>query len=148
MKNIRLTLIAATALMLLVSGCAGTPTQASPTPAPLPATSTAGAAHRTGIGGVATAGPVCPVEKNPPDPACAPRPVPGAVLVIRDVSGTEVARVTTGADGTFFADLAAGGYVVEPQAVEGLMGTAGPQSVTVNDGVASTIQIGYDTGIR
>ena len=142
MTHIRSTLLTLAALGLLASGCAGTPTQASPTPVPVPA------AHRTGIGGVATAGPVCPVEKNPPDPACAPRPVPGAVLVIRDVSGSEVARVTTGADGAFVADLAAGGYVVEPQAVDGLMGTAGPQSVTVNDGVVSTIQIGYDTGIR
>lgn len=108
----------------------------------------AAAVRRTGIGGTATAGPVCPVEKNPPDPACAPRPVAGAVLLIRDASGSEVARTTTGADGTFFVALAPGGYVVEPQAVAGLMGTASSQTVTVNDGVASTIQLDYDTGIR
>lgn len=118
--------------------------------APVPDTAwpNATAARRTGIGGTATAGPVCPVEKNPPDPACAPRPVAGAVVIFRDASGAEVARATTGADGTFFADLAPGGYIVEAQPVKGLMGTAGPQSVTVNDGVASTIQLGYDTGIR
>ncbi|MEO8436834.1 MAG: carboxypeptidase-like regulatory domain-containing protein [Chloroflexota bacterium] len=105
-------------------------------------------AGRSSIGGTATAGPVCPVEKNPPDPACAPRPVPGAVLVIRNAAGTELRRVTTAADGTFVVDLPAGGYVVEPQQVEGLMGTAEPQSVTVLDGTASTIQVIYDTGIR
>jgi len=104
--------------------------------------------RRTGIGGNATAGPVCPVVRNPPDPACAPRPVAGAVLLIRDASGAEVARTRTAADGTFFVALAPGGYVVEPQAVTGLMGTAGSQSVTVNDGVASRIQLDYDTGIR
>lgn len=107
-----------------------------------------GAAGRTGIGGKVTAGPVCPVEKNPPDPACAPRPVAGAVLLIRLASGAEVARVTTDAAGTFFADVPAGGYVVEPQTVDGLMGTAGPQSVTVNEGVTSRLDFGYDTGIR
>ena len=106
------------------------------------------AVRRTGIGGAATASPVCPVEKIPPDPACAPRPVAGAVVIIRDASGAEVARVTTVADGTFFADVAPGGYTVEAQPVTGLMGTPGPQSVTVNDGVSSEIQLDYDTGIR
>jgi hypothetical protein len=106
------------------------------------------AAGRTGIAGVATAGPVCPVEQVPPDPACAPRPVAGASVVIRDASGAEAARVATAADGTFFAELRPGDYVVEPQPAEGLMGTAAPQSVSVLDGLASTVQLDYDTGIR
>ena len=106
------------------------------------------AARRTGVGGTVTAGPVCPVEKNPPDPGCAARSVAGAVLLVRDGSGEEVARTTAAADGTFFVDLPPGGYVVEPQAVEGLMGTASPQSIVVNDGVATQIQVDYDTGIR
>ena len=108
----------------------------------------AAAARGTGIAGVATAGPVCPVEQVPPDPDCAPRPVAGAVVVIRDAASAEVARVTTAADGTFFAELRPGVYVVEPQPAEGLMGVAEPQSVTVVDGVATTVQLGYDTGIR
>ena len=105
-------------------------------------------AGRTGIGGVVTAGPVCPVEKNPPDPACAPRPVDGAVLVVRNAAGTEVARVTTEADGTFFAELPGGFYVVMPQPAKGLLGTPGPQSVTVADGAAVRLDLSYDTGIR
>jgi hypothetical protein len=108
----------------------------------------AAAGPETGIGGVATAGPVCPVEKTPPDPACAPRPVAGATVVIRDASGTEVVRSTTAANGTFAAALRAGEYIVEPQAVEGLMGTAPPQTVTVADGRLTTIELVYDTGIR
>jgi len=103
---------------------------------------------KTGIGGTATAGPVCPVAKIPPDPACAPRPVAGAVLVIRAASGSEVARVTTGADGTFHADVPPGEYVMEAQPAKGLMGTPGPQRVTVTDGAVATIKIAYDTGIR
>ena len=108
----------------------------------------AAAGRGSGIGGVATAGPVCPVERVPPDPDCAPRPVAGATIVIRDASGAEVARVTTAADGAFFASLSAGKYLVEPQPVQGLMGAAGSQSVTVVDGVATTILLAYDTGIR
>jgi hypothetical protein len=105
-------------------------------------------AGRTGIGGVALAGPVCPVERVPPDPACAPRPVPGATVVIRDGSGSEVARVATAADGSFFVELPAGEYEVQPQPAEGLMGTAAAQQVTVVDGSAATVQLDYDTGIR
>ena len=109
---------------------------------------TAAGGGRTGIGGTATASPVCPVEKIPPDPACAPRPVAGAVVIVRDASGAEVARVTTGADGTFLANLPPGGYVVEAQPAKGVMGTPGPQGVTVKEGVVSKIRLDYDTGIR
>lgn len=120
---------------------AGPPVPAEAWPSPL-------GAGRTGIGGIALAGPVCPVETVPPDPACAPRPVAEAVVLIRVGGGPEVARAVTGADGIFFVELAAGEYVVEPQAVEGLLGTAGPQSVSVLAGSAVAIQLDYDTGIR
>ena len=105
-------------------------------------------AGRTGIRGLATAGPVCPVERVPPDPACAPRPVVGAKLVIRDASGSEVAKIETGPDGAFFIELKPGEYVVEPQPVEGLMGTAAPQHASVGEGNATVVQLDYDTGIR
>ncbi|MEA2631359.1 MAG: SdrD B-like domain [Chloroflexota bacterium] len=139
MMKIGSILLAVNFLVMFVAGCGGTTAGAS---------STASVAHTTGIRGTATAGPVCPVEKIPPDPSCAPRPVAGAILVVRDPSGSEIARATTAADGTFFVDLPAGAYTVEPQAVAGLMGTARPQSVTVAGGVVSTIQVDYDTGIR
>ena len=132
-------------LVLVVAvGCAGASTDSSPTPLPSPS----GASPATGVGGVVTAGPVCPVEKNPPDPGCAPRPVDGAVLVFRDGAGTEVAQTTTAADGTFFADLPAGTYLVTPQPAKGLLGTPGPQSVTITDGAVVRLDLAYDTGIR
>lgn len=103
---------------------------------------------RTGIEGVALAGPVCPVETVPADPDCAARPVADATVVIRDAGGAEVARSVTAADGSFFVELPAGGYVVEPQPVDGLMGTASPQEVTVVDGRVVSVPLEYDTGIR
>ena len=117
---------------------------------PVPADAWPGAlgGGRTGVGGIAVAGPVCPVESVPPKPDCAARPVPGAVIVVRDVGGSEVARVDTAADGSFFVGLPPGDYVIEPQAVEGLMGTAATLEVTVADGPASEVQLEYDTGIR
>jgi hypothetical protein len=88
------------------------------------------------------------VETVPPDPDCAPRPVAGAVLVIRDGAGSEVARTTTEADGSFFVEVAAGDYVIEPQPVDGLMGTAAALEVTVVVAIAAQVQLDYDTGIR
>jgi hypothetical protein len=102
------------------------------------------------IGGQALAGPTCPVEPASPAPGqCAPRPVPGAVLVITDAAGQEVTRATTGPDGHWTASVQAGTDTITPQPVEGLLGTARPVSVTVTAGsVPAAIQIGYDTGIR
>lgn len=71
------------------------------------------------VGGRAVAGPVCPVERIPPDPACAPRPVVGAVLVIAASDGHEVAQATTDTDGRWTIALAAGTYTLTPQAVRG-----------------------------
>ncbi len=102
------------------------------------------------VHGTATAGPVCPVEQ-PGDSACAPRPVAGATLVVKTAAGAEVARVTTGSDGSFAVGLAPGSYVLFPQPVDGLMGTAQPIPLTVAEGAipeATPITVQYDTGIR
>ena len=48
-----------------------------------------------GIAGRVLAGPTCPVQKDPPDPDCADRPVTGAVLVVFDSSGQEVTRAAS-----------------------------------------------------
>lgn len=103
----------------------------------------------TGVRGTVTSGPHCPVETIPPDPACAERPVAGAILVFTDADGTEVARATSAADGTYAVELAPGAYQVTPQPVEGLMGTPALMDVEVEAGQPMTeLQVSYDTGIR
>ena len=100
--------------------------------------------------GLVTAGPVCPVERDPPDPACAPRAVEGAVLIVTDTTGRDVARVTSGAGGRYEMSLAPGAYEMTPQPVEGLMGTPGPITVRVTGPgeVPQRVDVEYDTGIR
>jgi hypothetical protein len=95
----------------------------------------------------AVAGPVCPVQTDPPKPECADRPVAGAVIVIFDDAGEEVARFPTGDDGSFSLDLLPGAYLVEPQPVEGLMGTAFAEHISLIDRPI-TLTLKYDTGIR
>jgi hypothetical protein len=103
---------------------------------------------RTGIRGIALAGPVCPVERIPPDPKCGARPIAGAVVSVRDQAGTEVATTTTGADGSYFVEVPAGLYVVTAASVDGLMGTPPALDVAVAAGGTSTVDLAYDTGIR
>ena len=105
------------------------------------------AGNATGVAGRVTAGPTCPVE-SPDDPACNPRPVAGAVLVVTGAGGTEVARLVTDATGLFRIGLQPGDYTLEPLPVEGLMGTASPVQFTVADGDETFLDVGYDTGIR
>jgi len=97
---------------------------------------------------VAQAGPVCPVETDPPSPDCAPRPVPDAVMVVTNAAGSEVARGTTAADGTLLLEVPGGELTITPQAVEGLLGTAAPISVTIAADQTLNVTADYDTGIR
>ena len=102
-----------------------------------------------GIVGLATSGPTCPVVRDPPEPGCDDRPVSGALILIRDAGGGVVARVESGADGRFAIELAPGVYRLEPQPVEGLLGTAAALDVRVEAGQpAPEIVLAYDTGIR
>jgi len=128
----------------------GTVTLASETGAALPAaqrTSLGASATTSGIGGQVTAGPVCPVVR-PGQSGCDEKPVAGAVLVVQDAGGKEVARFTTDASGLFRIALPAGSYTVVAQPVEGVMRTPAPQPAKVVAGRLEIIAVGYDTGIR
>ncbi len=94
------------------------------------------------------AGPVCPVERNPPDPSCAPRPVPGGLVVLRDPSGAQVGQAVADAGGKVAFSVPGGAYYAEASAVEGLMRQAEPQAFSVPGGRNATIVMEYDTGIR
>jgi hypothetical protein len=106
-----------------------------------------GGGGSAGISGTVTAGPTCPVVR-PDDPDCLPRPVAGAVVIIRGEDGLEVGRVQANEGGLFAVELPAGRYALDPQPVEGLMGTPGPIEVLVEAGRQVSVQLDYDTGIR
>jgi hypothetical protein len=77
----------------------------------LSACSTEGAseAEDAGVRGIAFIGPTCPVEREPPDPSCADRPL--ARAVIRAQRGGRVAGETrTDARGRFRLRLSPGRY--------------------------------------
>ena len=96
------------------------------------------------------AGPVCPVETVPPDPACDPRPVSGARVFVSPGDGRDivVGEAVTDDDGIARLSLAAGDYILAGAVVEGLMGMPEPTAVTVAAGRTMSVTLAYDTGIR
>lgn len=117
----------------------------NPSTAPTPGAPSPGV-MTTGVRGLITAGPTCPVER-PGQSACV-RAVQGATIVAFDAADREVARVLSDATGAYFLRLAPGTYRIVPQPVEGLLGTAGEETVVVGAGTPTHLDLQYDTGIR
>jgi len=108
----------------------------------------AASSGKVAVSGRAVAGPTCPVER-PGDPACAPRPVAGATLVVTTSNGAEVGRTRTAEDGSFTILLPEGDLTLVPRPVEGLLGTAEPIPLVVRlDSPPPLVDVLYDTGIR
>lgn len=98
----------------------------------------------------AVAGPVCPVERAPPDPACDPRPVEGARILVSPGDGRDivVAEAETGRDGVARIRLPEGDYIVTGLEVPGLFGSPEPVTVTIAAAVTEVLVLTWDTGIR
>ncbi len=104
---------------------------------------------QSGITGTILLGPTCPVMRNPPDPACADRPYKATIIVKSEDGLREITRFTSGEDGTFRVELAPGTYLLDPQSPAGSMLPRGEQqTVVVEAGQLTDVQISYDSGIR
>jgi hypothetical protein len=103
----------------------------------------------SGIRGLVFIGPVCPVERIPPDPGCAPRPYVATIWLRSAATSRVVRSVRSTSTGRFSATLAPGQYVVEPRPGQGI---ARPlrsrRTVRVYPNRFTAIRIDYDSGIR
>jgi hypothetical protein len=127
-------------LLIVLAGCQ---LVEPPVPTPVPA----------GIGQLevrAIAGPVCPVETDPPDPGCAPRPVSDAPVFVQPGDGRDivVAQGVADADGVLAFDLPGGEYFIAGGDVVGLMGRPEPVLTLVREHATVTVELVWDTGIR
>jgi hypothetical protein len=115
---------------------------AAPVPVPVPGSGPASATVRL------VAGPSCPVVVEPPDPECVARPLIGAEVIVRAPDGTELARAVSDQDGQIELIVEPGTFWLEPQPVEGLLGTAAPIAFALGAGDEAFYTLFYDTGIR
>jgi hypothetical protein len=122
------------ALILLISGCA----QQNP--------------EKGVLHGKITIGPICPVERIPPDPGCQPtaetyKAWPIAIWT-KDKTA-KVAQIEPDLKGNYRLELPAGTYVADLDRQNGGVGGSNlPSAFTIKPGENTTLEIDIDTGIR
>jgi hypothetical protein len=92
-------------------------------------------------------GPICPVQRNPPDPACAPKPYKTTISILRTTSGVVYKKVATSSAGRFTLSLSPGMYVLRARG-----GSVYPRCTDTRVKVLArkslTVIVNCDTGIR
>ena len=116
-------------LLVLVVACGGE----APTPTD------------SGIEGLVTTGPTCPVET--PGADCADKPFAVELFVVDHGSQKLVARVRSAADGRFRVALRPGEYTILPATQAGPPSLA-PLDVVVRAHAFTRVTVRFDSGIR
>lgn len=103
--------------------------------------------YHSGVQGMVSLGPTCPVERVPPDPACANKPYAAAIIVYRTGAQSAFVMGNSDASGRFKFSLPPGSYTLEATS-----GKVFPRCGSVNVSVPATgyasTTISCDTGIR
>ena len=104
----------------------------------------------SGLYGRILLSPICPVERFPPQRACAPRPLIATLRLTR-LSGKRVSvRVRSGANGRFRVRLDPGTYIVRALRLgdSPFPRPPFPRRVQILPGHFTAMTVTYDTGIR
>ena len=106
--------------------------------------------YSSGIYGVVTLGPTCPVERIPPDPNCADRPYKTSIKIFHINNLNSIfLSIDSDEDGTFSASLPPGEYFIEAGKDNNLgLPICNTSQVTVDPDSFASITISCDTGIR
>ena len=95
-------------------------------------------------------GPICPVERIPPDPACAPKPYKAIVNIWSTWTGSSYQPVSTDANGAFKLSLSPGAYSLEVSQPSG--DSPYPRCTLLKISVVAkksqNVVVNCDTGIR
>ena len=100
--------------------------------------------------GKVTIGPLCPVEKFPPDPACEPTEdtyKAWPIVVWTADKKTKIAKIQPELNGNYKIDLPEGSYIVALDKKH-RFGMNLPVPINIEPGKTLTLHIDIDTGIR
>lgn len=92
--------------------------------------------------------PICPVERMPPEPSCAPKGYSTEVEARVPGSGAVAARVTSSEDGSYMFTLPPGTYEVHAKGGDMRLPTCESGVVVVSAEKTTELLISCDTGIR
>lgn len=102
----------------------------------------------SGITGTVLLGPICPVQREPPDPQCADKPY-ATSLVVTTVSGERIIKeFKSDSNGTFRVAVPPGEYAVRSAATADTLPRCDEQLVVVRASEYTAITFRCDTGIR
>jgi len=100
----------------------------------------------SGITGIVTIGPTCPVEQIPPDPNCAPKTFSATINAVNQQTAEQI-KFKSSDDGSFRVELKPGKY-----ALINASGSVLPRMedyyVTVEPNKFTEVNIQFDSGIR
>jgi hypothetical protein len=100
----------------------------------------------SGIRGIVTIGPTCPVERIPPDPECASKPYATNLVAINRISALQT-KFSSSEDGTFKLNLPPGDYSIRNTSTSTLPRME-DQEITVYAHKYTELNIEFDSGIR
>lgn len=102
--------------------------------------------------GKVSIGPICPVERNPPEPNCQPTKETFKAWPIgiwTPDKKTKVGQIEPALDGTYRIELTAGNYVIDlEKQSSGIGGNNLPVTIEIIAGETTTLDVDIDTGIR
>ena len=102
--------------------------------------------------GIISIGPLCPVEKDPPDPACLPtyetyKSYP--VTIWTSNGRRKIAQLKPALDGSYKIELNSGHYLVILEPEQNRIGSSNlPVEVVIRSQAETILNIDIDTGIR
>lgn len=109
--------------------------------------------HEAGVlEGAISIGPICPVERDPPDPGCLPtaetyKAYPVSVWTLN--GRRKIAQIHPELDGSFKTELAPGNYLVILENGQNKIGSSNlPVEVSIISQEKTLLNINIDTGIR
>jgi len=97
-------------------------------------------------------GPICPVERDPPDPGCLPtaetyKAYP--VSVWTSNGRRKIAQINPALDGSFITELTPGNYLVILENEQNKIGSSTlPVGISIISKETTSLNINIDTGIR
>jgi hypothetical protein len=108
--------------------------------------------NRGYLSGVISIGPICPVEKIPPDPGCLPTADTYKAYPVNVYSSdgkNKIAHLNPSLDGSYTSEIPAGNYLVVLEKPQNNIGGSNlPASVSINAKDTTKLYINIDTGIR
>jgi len=102
--------------------------------------------------GVISIGPICPVEKDPPDPGCLPtyetyKAYP--VTIWTSNGRRKIAQINPALDGSYKIELNPGHYLVVLENDKNSIGSSNlPAEVVIRSQAETILNVDIDTGIR